>query len=200
MSLTPQQRSIEHYWKPDGFEDLDEPYDLDMFELWDFERGPTWFECWYEFGTDLEEDPFRKSPLAAWQRGLPALAFTDVSSDDLFCLEGYLAAIRLVVVDEEGLRRPNWTNSEELVACGELAAQALVAAELVSDSVGVWIHLEDDPSIAEDPQAIAVAKALADDAEDAFALFVRVVDLQDGRRIMAFGPEAVPDLILACTQ
>ncbi len=140
---------------------------------------------------------FRESPLAEWQRGLPALAFTAADSENLFCLEWYLAAIRLVVVDEEGLRRPNWTNSEEWAACRELAAQALVAAAAVSDTVGVWIHLEDDPDVDHDQKAIAAAKALADDAEDAFALFVRVVDLRDGRRVIAFGPDAVPDLILA---
>jgi len=198
MSTTPRSLSVEvrHYWKPDDFDELDEPYDLESFELWDFPHGPSWLQCCFELGTYALEEvkPFRTSPLAEWQRGLPALAFTDLDFIDSDSLAEYLAAVRIVLVDESGARRPDPTNSAETDACEELAAQALVAAERAWEAEGAWLDLEDNPDVDHDPEAIAVAEALADEEGNRFARFVSVVDLGDGRRVIAFGPNAVPDL------
>ena len=160
-------------------------------EQWDFEHGPR-FDEWigrtgkYKIGYDFRED----RSIQLWRRAVPALAWADGETCASW-LSTYLEWIRLVVVDQVGVRRPCPGDLFEEAICLELAELIEPRAAPVEEESRTLRAIADNWDNFSGPEQ-KLAGWWQDGADycEEFARFLEVRDLGDGRLVVAFGFEA----------
>jgi hypothetical protein len=168
------------------------PWDPSDSEQWDFEHGPR-FDDWtartgqYSIGGA----PSKKSTRRDWSRAVPALAW----ADDKTCaslLFTYLERVRLVVVDQIGVRRPFPGDQIEEAICLKLVELIEPQATSIEEDGRHIDELYDDY----DNFTPIEHKLMGWDYQGYFnhALgfddFLEVRAIGDGRFLVAFGPRA----------
>lgn len=160
-------------------------------EQWDFEHGPR-FDEWigrtgkYKIGYDSSED----RSIQLWYRAVPALAWADGDTCASW-LSRYLGWIRLVVVDQVGVRRPCPGDPSEEATCLELVELIEPRAAPVEEEYRTLQEIADNWDNFSGPEQ-KLAKWWEDGADywEQFDRFLEVRDLGDGRLVVAFGSKA----------
>ena len=98
------------------------------------------------------------SSIHLWLRAVPALAWADDDTYDSW-VNAYLEDIRLVVVDQSGVRRPYPGDPLEEAICRTLAELIGPRATPVEEALGLLVDLEHDVGWDVKTPEIAVAEA-----------------------------------------
>jgi hypothetical protein len=179
-----------------GFDDDPKPLTFTTWdprdpEQWDFEHGPR-FDEWigrtgkYEILFSNDDDDFTQ----IWYRAVPALAWANADTCASW-LHHYLERIRLVVVDELGVRRPRRGDPLEEAVCLELAELIEPIAALAEEEDRTIHEIgESWDSFSGLEQKLVVWWQDGADYRWKFAKFLEARDLGDGRLAVAFGPGA----------
>jgi hypothetical protein len=166
--------------------------------IWDFEHGPRWDDWNCRTGLyDVKFCPWKSdSPsFELWLRAVPGLGWVNKNTRESW-FRGYLQQLRLIVVDDQGVRRPLLGDLREERTCKGLVRMAkpfarhierlyrafsACAKELARydfESQYPFDGLEEDLWYKYAPASIAFTKSL------------EVRDLGDGRLVVAFGSQA----------
>ena len=116
----------------------------------DFSHGPTWDDSLADVGSYWTElfEPYRTSADLAWRKGIPgAYWLEDVPHGQMRDADYFLAAIRTVVIDGLGPRRPQVHEADEAQACRDLCIGALPMLTRLSDARRATVALEADMSL-----------------------------------------------------
>jgi hypothetical protein len=140
-------------------------------------------------GPELGKGSASRNPL--WLRGTPSLAWVEANADNSEWLGPYLEQIRLVVVEESGIRGPFSGDLLEEAACKELAKLVEPKAAAIEDA---YRRIEDEDcsgGAPEDPVRAAIKRRTIEEFEGS----LERRDLGDGRLIVALGCRAPQDLL-----
>jgi hypothetical protein len=173
------------YRAPDDFlEDGPTPDSIDL-------RGPRYsFDLprrWHGLGEDSE------CPNPLWLSGVPSLEWVEATADNCTWLGPYLQKIRLVVVDESGVRVPCPSDPLEEAACVELSK--LIEPSVAELNKARWVvdYLlkANWASWAE----WAVSQVREKRAIENFQSFLEVQAISNTRFVVALGCEASADAL-----
>lgn len=158
----------------------------------DFTHGPTWQETLADVGHYwmLVFQPYRICSAMAWRRGVPASFWLeDYPHDVLWDADHFLAAIRTVVIDSLGPRRPDVHDLDEAEACRELSLNALPMLTRLAEARLATEALEAN-ELEYDAPELLTAYRREDDLDSAFHKYFGTAELGDKRVVLAFGPSA----------
>lgn len=127
----------------------------------------------------------------AWRRGIPASFWLeDYPHAELWDSDFYLAAIRTVVIDSLGPRRPDVHDLDEAKACQDLSLNALPVLTSLAEARLVTTVLEADEALEYDAPELLTAYRREDDLDKVFHEHFGTTELGDKRVVLAFGPSA----------
>lgn|GEM_PF-6649387 len=177
----------------------DVPWDPSDPAQWDFAHGPRFDEWTGRTGEYcINGCCCASSSIQLWRRAVPALAWVDSDTRSSW-LKLCFECIRLVVVDQLGIRRPYPGDPLEEAACESLVGLSGAKATLLEEHHR-WL-LEETQRVKEasdnfrnlprlDEKLLAWDSQAYFDHICEFEEFLEVQDLGDGRLVAAFGSGA----------
>ena len=155
---------------------------------WDFEHGPRSDEWLERTGSYTNRGSCETPSVRLWYRAVPALAWSGSVNRDSW-MTPYLEDIRLVVVDQLGVRRPCPGDPLEETICGELVELIELIAAPIHEEAKAIKEFEDklEQSSPSEMQLYRSAAEAHLDHIYRFYELLRMRDLGDGRIAIAFG-------------